>query len=410
MSIQRRLQIMSFLQFFIWGSWLITLGSYMINSLGFSGYEVGLVYGTLGIASLFMPSILGIVADKWIPANRLYVLCHLIGAFALFSAASITSASMMIWVMLLNALVFMPSIPLSYSITYYCLEQHQLDSVTYFPKMRVFGTVGFILAMWIISLLRLELSHLQLYIAGAGALLLAVYALLALPKVPVNKQKVSQGLLNSLGLNAFTLLKQPKMLIFFLFAMLLGAVLQITNTFGNPFLHDFALNPDYRESMVVQYPSILLSLSQISEVVFILFVPFFLKRFGIKGIMLISMLAWVLRFGLFAYGDPSPVGFILLMLSMLVYGCAFDFFNISGSIFVEKSVSAENRNSAQGLFMTVVNGFGAYFGAIMSGLIVDYFTFSGVRDWHSIWLVFACYSLVLAIVFIFAFKDEHKAA
>ncbi|WP_392562035.1 nucleoside permease [Orbus sturtevantii] len=406
MNIKSKLKIVLFLQFFIWGSWLITFGSYMINVLHFTGIEVGAVYGTMGIASLIMPSLLGIIADKWIPANYLYILCHFISAITLFLAASITSPLMMMFVILINSFVYMPTIAMSNSISYFSLESNKYDIINDFPGIRVFGTIGFIIAMWFVSLLKLELSNIQLYISAVASLLLCACTLL-LPKVPVSKKQAGKQSLGSLlGLDAFVLFKQPRMAIFFLFSVLLGAVLQVTNTFGSPFLHDFALNPQFKDSLVVQYPSILLSISQISEVVFILFVPFFLKRLGIKYVMLISMIAWAIRFGLFIYGDPSPIGFIWLFLSMIVYGCAFDFFNISGSIYVEKSVEPKVRNSAQGLFMTMTNGLGAYLGSMGSGFVVDYFTHDGIKDWPNIWLVFALYSLILATVFMFVFKND----
>ncbi|MGE6541239.1 nucleoside permease [Bacillus luti] len=406
MSINSRLKIMFFLQFFIWGSWLITLGSYMINTLHFTGAQVGLVYSSKGLAAILMPSIVGIVADRWIKANRLYGICHFLGAIALFTAAQISNPSIMFWVMLFNAMVYMPTIALSNTISYICLEKERLDTVKHFPSVRVFGTIGFILAMWVISLSKIELSSAQLYIAAGVSILLALYSF-TLPDCPTSNAKKDKSLVSLLGLDAFALFKQKKMAIFFLFAMLLGAVLQITNTFANPFLHDFALNPDYKDSLAVKYPAILLSLSQISEVFFILAIPFFLRKFGIKKVMLISMVAWTLRFVFFAYGNPSSGGFILLLLSMIVYGCAFDFFNISGAIYVEKEVDSRIRGSAQGLFMTMVNGLGAYVGAIASGKIVDYFTVNGVKDWQSIWLVFGAYTLILAIIFAVSFKYKH---
>ncbi|OCG01188.1 nucleoside permease [Gilliamella sp. wkB112] len=407
MNIKLQLKIIFFLQFFIWGSWLITLGSYMMRKLEFTGIEVGSVYGTMGIASLFMPSLLGIVADRWMPANRLYMLCHLIGAITLFFAASITSPFLMMVIMLVHCLVFMPTIAISNSISYCCLESHGFDVISQFPAIRIFGTIGFIVAMWLVSFLGLELSNLQLYIAAVSSILLSLYSL-TLPTIPTAKNNSQEkSLISSLGLDAFVLFKQPRMAVFFLFAVLLGGILQITNTFGNPFLHDFEKIPEYADSLVVKYPSVLLSISQISEVVFILFVPFFMKRLGIKYVMLISMLAWVARFGLFAYGDPSPIGFILLLLSMIVYGCAFDFYNISGSMYVEKSVSPNIRNSAQGLFMTMTNGLGAYLGSVISGVVVDRYTSTEkIIDWHSVWLIFAGYSLILAIVFLFIFKND----
>ncbi|PXY94893.1 MFS transporter [Frischella perrara] len=401
MNIKNRLKVMLFLQYFIWGCWLITLGGYLIKTLGFSGTEVGVIFSSKGLAAFFTPFLVGIIADKFITAKYLYMLCHLIGAISLFYAASITDPDLMFIVMFINMMVFMPSIALSNSISYITLAKENLDTVTEFPKIRVFGTVGFIVAMWSISLLKLELSMVQLYLAAIASLVLVAYSA-TLPYIPVIK-KQSQSWVSALGLDAFVLFKKPTMAIFFLFAMLLGAVLQITNTFGGTFLRDFGLNPAYENSLVVQYSAILLSVSQMAEIGFILVIPFFLKRFGIKKVMIISMLAWTLRFGLFAFGDPSPFGFVLLVLSMIVYGCAFDFFNISGSIFIENEVSSTIRSSAQGLYMTMVNGIGAMVGAIVSGKIVDLFTYDKVKDWQSIWLIFASYSLVLAVVFCFSF-------
>lgn len=407
MNITTRLKMMSFMQYFIWGSWLVTLGSWMINTLHFTGSDVGMVYSSKGLAAIIMPSLVGIIADKWLRAERAYLLCHLICAAALCYAAQVNEPGLMFWVMLVNAMAFMPTIALSNTISYSCLEQAGLDTVTHFPPVRVYGTLGFIIAMWTISLMGLELSNIQLYIAAGSSLALALYAL-TLPSIPVARKKASQTLASKLGLNAFVLFRQPRMAVFFLFAMLLGAVLQITNTFGSPFLHDFARNPVYANSFIVNYPSILLSVSQMSEVFFILTIPYFLQRFGIKTVMLMSMLAWMLRFGLFAFGDPSATGVVLLMMSMIVYGCAFDFFNISGSVFVEQEVNADIRASAQGLFMTMVNGVGAYVGAILSGMAVDYFSVEGVKDWQTIWLVFAAYALVLTVVFYFCFNYRHS--
>jgi len=406
MNITTRLKMMSFMQYFIWGSWLVTLGAYMINTLHFTGSDVGMVYSSKGLAAIVMPSLVGIIADKWLRADRAYMICHLVCAVALCYAAQVNEPGLMFWVMLVNAMAFMPTIALSNTISYSCLEQAGLDTVSHFPRVRVYGTVGFIAAMWAISLMGAELSNAQLYIAAAASLLLAIYSL-TLPAIPVAKTKTSPSLASKLGLNAFILFKQPRMALFFLFAMLLGAVLQITNTFGSPFLHDFARNPAYADSFIVKYPSILLSVSQMSEVFFILTIPYFLGRFGIKAVMLMSMVAWMLRFGLFAFGDPSATGFVLLMLSMIVYGCAFDFFNISGSVFVEQEVSADIRASAQGLFMTTVNGIGAYFGSVLSGMAVDYFSVDGVKDWQTIWLVFAAYALALAVVFYCSFNYHH---
>ncbi|GGA34890.1 nucleoside permease [Psychrobacillus lasiicapitis] len=406
MTIKSRLKIMIFLQFFVWGSWLVTLGSYMFNTLHFTGSEVGLVYSSIGLASLIMPSLIGIIADRFVKANKLYGILHFLGAICLFIAAKVSDPTLLFWVMLFNAMVYMPTISLGYTISYFGLEKEGHDTTKTFPSVRVYGTVSFILALWTISLFGFELSNMQLYIGSGAALLLALFSL-ALPDCPTSTAKKNASLVSRLGLDALVLFKQKKMAVFFLFAMLLGAALQINTTFADPFIHDFALNPSFKDSLAVKYPAILLSIGQISEVVFILAIPFFLRRFGIKTVILLSMVAWTLRFVLFAFGEPSGLGFSLLLLSMIVYGAAFDFFNISGSIFVEKEVDSSIRGSAQGLFMTMVNGLGTYLGAIISGKIVDYFTVDGIKDWQNIWLIFGAYTIVLAIIFAVSFKYKH---
>ena len=406
MNMKHRLQVMMFFQYFIWGSWLTTFGIYLINTLHFSGSEVGLVYSTKGFAALIMPFIIGIIADKFIPPKYLFMLCHAVCAIALFFAASATTPNHLYWLMLINAMAFMPTIALSNSISYHCLDHSQLDSVSVFPKIRVFGTVGFIIAMWTISLLKIDISNAQLYIACGASVILVIYSA-TLPDIKINRNQ-QQSWISRLGLDALVLFKKPVMSIFFLFSMLLGAILQITNTFGGAFLKDFGKIPEFQDSIIVQHPAILLSVSQMAEVAFILTIPFFLKKFGIKKVIMISLIAWTLRFGFFAYGDPTPFGFVLLMLSMIVYGCAFDFFNISGSIFIEKEVSANIRASAQGLFMTMVNGIGAIIGSFISGFVVDFNTHEGLKDWQSIWLIFAAYALILGLVFYFTFNYKQS--
>lgn len=401
-NIKLRLTVLNFFQFFVWGAWLISLGGYMSNTLGFAGGQVGLIYATMGIASLFMPALLGIVADKWVNAERVLGICHLAGAGLLIWAAQVSNYDTLYWIMFLNSIFYMPTIALNNTVSYTILERKQYDIVKDFPPIRVWGTVGFILAMWIVDIFNWTQSPLQLYIAAGAAVFLGIYAF-TLPACPPAK-KVNKGLMEAFGLDAFALFKKPTTLVFFIFAMLLGAALQITNTFGSTFLNDFkATHPD---SFGVQHPNILLSISQISETLFILTIPFFLKRFGIKTVMMLSMAAWVLRFGLFGIGDPGS-GLGLLILSMVVYGMAFDFFNISGSLFVEKVADEKIRASAQGLFMLMTNGVGAALGATIAGWVVDYFTTGGIKDWQSIWFTFAGYALVLLLVFPFVFKYKH---
>lgn len=405
MKIKLQLTLMSFLQFFIWGSWLISLGGYLMNKLNFSGSEVGGVYSTMGVAALFMPGLLGILADKWINAERLLGICHLLGGCVLIWASTVTDSSSMYWIMLLNMMVYMPTLALSNTVSYNALENSGLDLVKDFPPIRVWGTVGFICAMWIVDLLGWSLHPMQFYVAAVAAFSLGLYSFI-LPKCPPSRQTENKSIVTALGLDAFVLFKQPKMLIFFIFTMLLGAALQITNTFGEPFLHDFDNNPLYSDTFAVKHPGILMSVSQISETLFILTIPFFLRRFGIKKVMLISMAAWFFRFGLFGVGNPGS-GMVLLVLSMIIYGMAFDFFNISGSLFVEIESSPKMRASAQGLFMIMTNGLGAIIGSKASGWLVDYFTVDGVRNWPHIWFSFAAYSLVIGIIFAIVFKYKH---
>jgi len=409
MPIRFRLIIMNFLEFFVWGSWLISLGGYMIVQLQFTGGQVGAVYATMGIASLFMPALMGIVADRWVNAERVLGSLHIIGALLLLWASTITSVSqypLFYLIMLFNSMAFMPTIALNNTVSYIVLEKNQYDIVKDFPPIRVWGTIGFIAAMWLVDFLGFTKSPMQLYVSAGSGLLLGIYAFTmpACKPVPNTEKK---NWVQALGLDAFVLFKQQKMLVFFIFALLLGAALQITNAFGGAFLDDFKTT--YPDSFGVQHPNLLLSISQISETLFILTIPYFLQKFGIKKVMLMSILAWVLRFALFGIGNPGE-GLHWLVLSMIIYGMAFDFFNISGSLFVEKEADVSIRASAQGLFMLMTNGIGAYLGGTLSGMVVDYFTQNGVKNWPAIWFSFAGYALVLAILFPIVFKYNHNAA
>jgi NHS family xanthosine MFS transporter len=406
MNIKFRLIVMNFLEFFIWGAWLISLGGYMFSSLHATGTQIGLTYGTMGLASLFMPALMGVIADRWVNAEKVLGFCHLVGAGLLIWASKVENPETMYWVILLNSMFFMPTIALNNTVSYITLENKGLDIVKTFPPIRVWGTVGFIVAVWIVDIFGWTLSSTQFIVSAVASLLLALYSFSMPPCLPGKRaQKLSWS--ESFGLDAFVLFKRKKMAIFFLFAMLLGAALQITNAFGKPFLDDFGSIDAFKDTFGVKHSNILISISQISETLFILAIPFFLKRFGIKIVMLISIIAWVFRFGLFAIGDPGQ-GLWLLVLSMIIYGMAFDFFNISGSLFVEREAEPKIRASAQGLFMVMTNGVGAYLGGWLSGLVVDYFTVGEVRNWTNIWFTFAAYALVLAIIFPIVFKYKHQ--
>ena len=399
---------MNFLQYAIWGAWLISLGAYLGGNLGFKGVQIGSFFATMGIASLFMPALLGIIADRFIPAERVLGICHLLGATFLFLAAPQTEYAMLYTYILLAVFFYMPTIALSNAVAYNALEKSGLDIVKNFPPIRVWGTVGFIVSMIAVDLLRVEgmkfsQSAYQLYFAGALSLILGVYSF-TLPKCSTSPATESKSWIDNFGLRAFALFKQRKMAVFFTFSMFLGVALQITNMFANDYLtNHFGAIPQYQDTFGVKYANILISISQMSETLCILLIPFFLKRFGIKKVMLISMFAWILRFGLLGIGNPGG-GVWMLVLSMLVYGVAFDFFNISGSLFVEQETSPRIRSSAQGVFMIMTNGFGAFIGSYAAGQVFD------MVGWPNAWFVFTVYSAVVMILFAIFFKYKHDPA
>jgi NHS family xanthosine MFS transporter len=407
MNTKLRLTIMSFLQFFVWGAWLITIANYWFATKQWGGAEFGAVFSTLGISSILMPALIGIIADKWVNAEKLYGVLHIVSGLIFISLPQINDPNTFFWAMLVAMFFYMPTIALSNSIAYNILKSNNYDVVKDFPPIRVWGTVGFIVAMWTTNLTGNKATEIQFYISAAAAIILGIYSFTLPACKPQKLTSENASWTEMLGLNAFKLFGNYKMALFFIFSMFLGAALQLTNMYGDTFLDDFKNIPQYANSFIVRYSTIIMSISQISETLFILAIPFFLKRFGIKNVMLMSMFAWVLRFGLFAYGNPAD-GLWMIILSMIVYGMAFDFFNISGSLFVETTTDSKIRSSAQGLFMMMTNGFGAIMGSLISGWLIDkYFTHDGLKDWHNIWLTFAGYALVIAILFAIFFKHKH---
>jgi NHS family xanthosine MFS transporter len=408
MSIKFRLTLMSFLQFFVWGAWLITVGNYWFATKQWSGAEFGAIFSTLGLSSILMPALTGIIADKFINAERLYGILHILGGIALLYIPQVDNPTTFYWVIFAAMLCYMPTISLSNSVAYTILKNNDFNVVKVFPPIRVWGTIGFIAAMWLTNLSGNKASANMFYISAIAAFVLGIYSF-SLPKCPPQKLISENATLGQkLGFDAFKLFGTYKMALFFLFSMFLGGALQLTNMYGDVFLSEFGKMPEYANSIVVTKSTLIMSISQISETLFILAIPFFLRRFGIKQVMLISMLAWVLRFGLFAFGDPAD-GLWMIIMSCIVYGMAFDFFNISGSLFVETTTDSSIRSSAQGLFMMMSNGFGAFFGGLFSGIVIDkFFTHDGQRDWHNIWLAFAAYALVIAFAFAFMFKHKHN--
>lgn len=417
MNIKVRLIVMNFLQFAVWGAYLTSMGTYLAR-VGLGNY-IGLFYAMQGIVSLFMPAILGIIADRWIPAQRLLGVSHLLAALFMagagyygLTAGNDVSLTVLFAFYSMSVAFYMPTLALSNSVAYTALDKAGLDTIKSFPPIRTFGTIGFICSMWLVDLLGFQDNYMQFFTCAAWGVVLAAYANI-LPDCPVNREAgEKKSLVEALGLRAFLLFKNKRMAIFFVFSMLLGVSLQITNGFANPFITSFNALPEYADTFGVQHANLLISISQISETCCILLIPFFLSRFGIKKVMLIAMGAWVLRFGLFGLGDPGN-GVWMFILSMLVYGVAFDFFNISGSLFVDKETDLSIRSSAQGLFIIMTNGIGATVGTLSAQAVVNYFvdfdsSLPQVEGWSSAWFVFAAYALVVAVVFAFVFKDKYE--
>lgn len=417
MNTKLRLILMNFLEFAVWGAYLTSMGAYLAGA-GF-GSIIGWFYAIQGVVSIFMPALMGIVADKWIQAQRLLGLCHLLaGGFmvgaGLYGMSDGISIGILFTLYSLSVAFYMPTLALSNSVAFNALTKSGLDTVKDFPPIRVFGTIGFICTMWLVDICGYQLSSSQFVVSGVISILLSLYAQ-TLPECPTKKSLAGDGykaptLAQSLGLDAFKLFKSYKMAVFFIFSMLLGVSLQITNGYANPFITSFGTLPEYADTFGAQHANILISISQISETCCILLIPFFLSRYGIKKVMMIAMAAWVLRFGLFGTGNPGP-GVWMFILSCIVYGVAFDFFNISGALFVDKNTTEGIRSSAQGLFMMMTNGIGATFGTLVAQEVVNHFVYSQPQmaqldGWRTSWFIFAGYALCVLVLFTIIFRPK----
>ena len=412
MNLKIRLTVMNFLEFAVWGAYLTCMGIYLGN-IGM-GTHIGTFYAVQGIVSIFMPAVMGIIADRWIQAQRLMGFCHLLAGLFMFGTAWYgyqaghnANFTTLFLLYSLSVAFYMPTLALTNSVAYSALNQAGLDTVKAFPPIRVFGTIGFICTMWFVDIMGYKSTQMQFVVSGVLSILLFLYSF-TLPKCAICKTGQKKSLVDAFGLKAFALFKQKKMAIFFIFSMLLGVSLQITNGFATPFIESFKSIPEYAGTFGVKYPVILYSISQISETLCILMIPFFMKRYGIKNVMLIAMFAWVLRFGLLGLGNPGS-GVWMFITSMIIYGVAFDFFNISGSLFVDKATDPSIRSSAQGLFMLMTNGIGATVGSFAAQAVVDSHTTAGITTWPSCWFTFAGYALLVCVSFALMFRPGTKS-
>lgn len=419
MNLKVRLAVMNFLEFAAWGAYLTCMGVYLGN-LGM-GAHIGGYFAMQGIVSIFMPALMGIVADRWIPAQRLLGLCHLMaGIFMLASAwyghVNGTESKYFVLFSLYSVSVafYMPTLALTNSVAYNALTKAGMDTVKAFPPIRIFGTIGFICTMWFVDLTGFNQTEYQFVTSGVVSLVLFLYSF-TLPKCEVNKSEGKKSFSDALGLQAFSLFKRKEMAIFFIFSALLGASLQITNGFATPYIQHFETMAEYAGSFGVEHATILYSISQISETFCILLIPFFMKRYGIKQVMLIAMFAWVLRFGFLGLGNPGA-GIWLFILSMIIYGMAFDFFNISGSLYVDKATDPTMRSSAQGLFILMTNGIGATVGSVAAQQVVNVFTHQEtmngavytIGNWGATWSTFSVYALIVGVLFALIFHPRKE--
>ena len=436
MNLKFRLALMNFLEFAVWGAYLTCMGNYL--GVAGLGDKISWFYAIQGIVSIFMPTLMGIVADKYIQPQRLLGLCHLLaGGFMLgcwwlgYQAGfgqELSDKSLFITLYTLSVAFFMPTIALANTTAFTILKNNGLDTVKDFPPIRVLGTVGFIVTMWFVncavwqdgsfgmtladSAYKFQYTYMQFFVSGVLSIVLCFYCF-TLPECKVvKKEKVS--LVESLGLNAFKLFKSKQMALFFIFSALLGMCLQVTNGYAGPFITSFKGSADaaIASSFAANNATLLTSISQISEALCILMIPFFLKRYGIKIVMLMSMFAWVFRFGFFGVGNPAMPGVIMFILSCIVYGVAFDFFNVSGGIFVDQECEPSIKASAQGLFMMMTNGIGATFGTLAAGEIVNHYCYweNGFLqgEWTTCWFIFAAFALVVGMSFALVFHPEKK--
>ena len=435
MNLKVRLSVMNFLEFAVWGAYLTCMGNYL--GLAGLGEQIAWFYAIQGIVSIFMPTIMGIIADKYIQPQRVLGLCHLAAGLSMLGCwwmgveagfgQEITNKSAFITIYAISVAFFMPTIALSNTVAFSALKKNGMDTVKDFPPIRVLGTVGFIATMWFVNCAvwedgsfffslqenahKFQYTYMQFFVSGFLSIVLFAYCF-TLPECRLAKSE-PKSLTESLGLNAFKLFKTKKMALFFIFSALLGMCLQVTNGYAGPFITSFKGDPAFADTFAANNATLLTSISQISEALCILMIPFFLKRFGIKTVMLMSMFAWVFRFGFFGVGNPAMPGVLLFILSCIVYGVAFDFFNVSGGIFVDQECDSSIKASAQGLFMMMTNGLGATIGTLAAGEIVNrYCTWEGgylLGDWQTCWFIFAGFSLVVGIFFALVFNPGKKA-
>ncbi|MEO5600163.1 MAG: nucleoside permease [Cyclobacteriaceae bacterium] len=385
-----KLSFMMLLEYFIWGSWYVTMSTYMAENLNSSGLQIGAAYSALAIATMISPFFIGMVADRFFAAQKIMGVLHLVGAFLLYFATQIQDNTIFYWIILFYSLLYMPTIALSNSIAF-----HQMsDPGKMFPWIRVFGTVGWIAAGLMITALGIEGGEFTFQMAAIASLTLGIFSFL-LPNTPP-KGKVAEATASSaIGTEAMVLFKDKPYLVFFIAAVLVCIPLSFYYGFANLFLNEVGME-DAAGKM---------TLGQVSEALFILAIPFLFNSIGVKKMILIGMVAWFLRYVFFAHGDTGS-NLWMLYAGIILHGICYDFFFVTGYMYTEKKAGPKIKNAAQGLFTFATYGLGMFIGTWVSGFVANHYTVNNQYDWTRIWYVPAGIAVFVLVYFLIFFKEK----
>jgi nucleoside transporter len=385
-----------FLEYFVWGAWYVTMGTYLLQTLKFSGQQSGLAYSTTALAAMVSPFFVGMVADRFFSTEKILATLHIVGALLLYYVSTLTDFGRFYPVLLIYTLCFMPTLALTNSLSFHQMRSPEKE----FPGIRVLGTIGWIVAGLIIGWLRVESSAFQFQLAAGASALLGIYSLF-LPHTPPQKLGHRVEVRDILGLDALQLMKERSFAIFVLGSFLVCIPLQFYYAFTNPFLNEIGVvNAAGKQT-----------LGQMSEIGFMLLMPLFFVRLGVKNMLLVGMAAWMARYTLFAYGNNDALVW-MLYVGILLHGVCYDFFFVTGQIYVDKKASLQIRAAAQGFIAFVTLGAGMFIGSYLSGWVVDQYVVNGVHDWRSIWLIPAAMALGVLLLFaaFFSYREEAKAS